>query len=147
MLFLSSQNNIHLFSLSWGLFPLFNWNLSIMVILILELRAKICVPHKWLKRSHLILQDRKSQACHVDDLFEGSWFWYKYISSLNFSVSSICMHATRWDHMWAHLCRTLLATPHWGDRVSCGLLKQAKLVWFLVLHFFVAYAIPQESKF
>lgn len=107
MLFLSSQNNIHLFFIVTGDVFLFLWNLSHHELLQFtwESKLKICVPHKWLKRSHLILQDRKSQAVMWMIYLKVSGLASKYIQ-FNISVSSICMHATRWDHMWAHLCRT-----------------------------------------
>lgn len=75
--------------------------------------------------------DRKSQACHVEDLFEGSWFWYKYVSIL--------------ASMWAAfvsmplgetMCEISSAEPCWpclaGLR-ECHVVTSDRLSWFWFL--------------
>lgn len=150
MLFLSSQNNIHLFSLWLGMFSSFG-GISHHELLQFtwESKLKICVPHKWLKRSHLILQDRKSQACHVDDLFEGSWFWYKYISSLTSVWAAFaCMP------LGETICELISVEPSWPlltGVIECHVVtsNRPSWFWFLVLHFFVAFVHHKNlnSKF
>lgn len=106
-----------------GYFHFFGWILPSRIVMIhLGKQTENLCSHKYLKRSHLILQDRKSQACHVDSLFEGSQFWNKYISS-----SASAWTALACVLLGETMCELIPVEPGWT--LLAGLVGFISVTW------------------